>query len=175
MTQDRNERNQIVNAGIAIDKVFSDAVGFIGTKRDIEKLKALGFKLKVSDLSQRKFDFPSSDQSFHNYSEVNSALEQIVTKHPNIASRFSIGKSLEGRELQGIRLSGSKKEDTLPTAIFMGCHHAREHLSVEVPLKLAEYLSDKYDSDSRIKDLLDSREVLIVPMINPDEIGRAHV
>ncbi len=168
MTQDRNERNQIVNAGIAIDKVFSDAVGFIGTNRDIEKLKALGFKLKVSDLSQRKFDFPSSDQSFHNYSEVNSALEQIVTKHPNIASRFSIGKSLEGRELQGIRLSGSKKEDTLPTAIFMGCHHAREHLSVEVPLKLAEYLSDKYDSDSRIKDLLDSREVLIVPMINPD-------
>jgi carboxypeptidase T len=166
--KDASERNSIANAGIAIDKVFSDSVAFIGTELEINKIKNLGFKYKVSDISTRKLDFPSSDQAFHNYSEVVQALDSIQSKHSEIASRFSIGKSLEGRDLVGIRLSRSKNQDTLPTAILMGCHHAREHLSVEVPLKLAEYLASRYETDSRVRNLLDTREVLIVPMINPD-------
>jgi carboxypeptidase T len=167
-TQNVEERNQIASAGIAIDKVFSDSVGFVGTQADIQKLKSMGFKLKVSDLSQRKLDFPSSDKAFHNYTELVAALDSIAQQYPKITQRFSIGKSLEGRDLAGIRISGSSKRDTLPTAIFMGGHHAREHLSVEIPLKLAEYLASKYDTDARVRDLIDSREVLIVPMINPD-------
>jgi len=167
-TKDASERNSIANAGIAIDKVFSDSVAFIGTEIEIDKVKNLGLKYKVNNISTRKLDFPSSDQAFHNYSEMIQALDSIQNKHPDIASRFSIGKSLEGRELAGIRLSRSKKQDSLPTAIFMGCHHSREHLSVEVPLKLAEYLASQYETDVRIRNLLDNREVLIVPMINPD-------
>lgn len=166
--KDAAERNLVANSGIAIDKVFSDSLAFIGTQTEIDQVKNLGFKYKASELSHRKLDFPSSDKAFHNHSEVLTALDKITSSHPNIASRFSIGKSLEGRELAGIRLSSSKRQDSLPTAIFMGCHHAREHLSVEVPLKLAEYLADQYETNSRVKELLDSREVLIVPMINPD-------
>jgi len=163
-----SERNIIANSGIAIDKVFSDSIAFIGTQQEINQVKALGFNYRVADISQRKLDFPSDDKSFHNYNEVLNSLDQTASTHPTIASRFSIGKSLEGRELAGIRLSSSKRQDSLPTAIFMGCHHAREHLSVEVPLKLAEYLASQYGSDKRVTELLDSREVLIVPMINPD-------
>ncbi len=168
ITKTKEERNQIANAGIAIDKVYSDSVGFIGTEKEIKQLKALGFDLKIADLSQRKRDFPSGDSSFHNYKEVGEALDAIVSQNPTIAQRFSIGKSLEGRDLAGIRISGSSKRDSLPTVIFMGCHHAREHLSVEVPLKIAEYLAQNYQRDARVKNLVDTREILIVPMVNPD-------
>lgn len=166
--QTKEERNRIVNAGIAIDKVYSDSVGFIGTEKEIQQLKSLGFTLKIRDLSNRSLDFPTGDKAFHTHAQVLNALDALVKNHPTIAQRFSIGKSLEGRDLAGIRLSSSAKSDSLPTAIFMGCHHAREHLSVEVPLKLAEYLANNYDSDPKIKNLLDNREVVIVPMVNPD-------
>src|SRR5690606_24982078 len=70
--------------------------------------------------------------------------------------------------LAGIRLSSAPKHDSLPTSLLLGCHHAREHLSVEVPLKAAQYLARNYATNPRIKELLDTREVWIVPMINPD-------
>lgn len=162
------QRTEVANAGIAIDRVFSDSVGFIGTEDDIKKVQSLGFPTKISELPRRALDFPSDDKNFHNYAETVATLDELAKKHPQVAQRFSIGKSLEGREIAGIRLSGNTKQDSLPTAIFMGCHHAREHLSVEVPLKLAEYLATNYESDSRIKSLLDTREVVIVPMVNPD-------
>ncbi len=162
------ERNKIANAGIAIDKVFSDSVGFIGTEDEIKKIKSLGFNFKVMELPQRGFDFPSEDKAFHNHTELISALNNIAKQHSEIAQRFSIGKSLEGREIAGIRISGKAKRDSLPTAVFMGGHHAREHLSIEIPLKIAEYLANNYQTNSRIKELLDTREVVIVPMVNPD-------
>ncbi|MFN8790790.1 MAG: M14 family metallopeptidase [Bdellovibrionales bacterium] len=51
----------------------------------------------------------------------------------------------------------------------MGGHHAREHLSVETPLRLTEWILDQYQKgDSRIVELLQNREIHIWPAVNPD-------
>ncbi len=164
----QQERTKISEAGIAIDAVFSDSIMFIGTEKDIEKATRTGIKLDVEEMSSRAFDFPTGDQAFHNYTEVLSTLDGLAAKFPKIVSRIEAGKSLEGRRLTGVRISSQIKPDSLPTVIFVGCHHAREHLSVEVPLKIAEYLANNYDKDSRVKALIDTREIYIVPMLNPD-------
>ena len=93
ITKTKEERNQIANAGIAIDKVYSDSVGFIGTEKEIKQLKALGFELKIADLSQRKRDFPSGDSSFHNYKEVGQALDAIVSQNPTMRSALVLEKA----------------------------------------------------------------------------------
>ena len=48
----------------------------------------------------------------------------------------------------------------------MGGHHAREHLSVEVPLLLAKFLVEARDETTL--RLLDTRDIFIIPMVNPD-------
>ncbi|MEZ4751410.1 MAG: M14 family metallopeptidase [Bdellovibrionota bacterium] len=113
-------------------------------------------------------DFPSSDSAFHNYAETNAVLDQLVAQNPDIVSKHSIGKSVEGRDINGVRISSSAAMDALPTAVFIGCHHAREHLSVEVPLMLAQYLVNQYPSNPRVKEMVDTREIWVVPMLNPD-------
>lgn len=165
--QDAAERTRIANAGIAIDAVFSDSISFVGTQRDIDALKDLGVPFEITSMPDRA-GFPTADSAFHDHAETLAALDKIVKDHPNIATRVSVGKSLEGRELAGVRLSSAANVDSLPGAVFVGCHHAREHLSVEVPLLLAEHLADNYSKDARIKKLLDTREIWIVPMVNPD-------
>jgi carboxypeptidase T len=162
------ERTRVADAGIAIDAVFSDSVTFVGTKRDLTALRKAGIAYDADPMPASRAGFPASDDAFHNHQEVIAALDGLAAKFPALASRFSIGKSLEGRELAGIRLSSREDEDSLPAAVLVGCHHAREHLSVEVPLLLAEYLATNYGRDSRITKLLDTREVWIVPMVNPD-------
>lgn len=160
-------RNRIVGAGIAIDGVQSDSVTFVATQKDIDQLDRLSIEFKASPLPQRR-GFPSGDSAFHDYQETKAALDNLVKQYPGIVQSIEIGKSLEGRALMGVRLSSSQVPDSLPTSILMGCHHAREHLSVEIPLMAAKYLAENYSTNARIRKLLDTREVWIVPMINPD-------
>ena len=162
------ERTKISEQGIAIDTVFSDSVTFIATESDLKRLKDAKIEIEYDRLPERLRDFPTTDAAFHNYQETVQELDRIATKYPGISHRFSIGKSLQGKSLEGIRLSGVKATDTMPTVVFVGCHHAREHLSVEIPLKIANHLAENYTQSSRVKNLLDNREIWIVPMVNPD-------
>lgn len=168
MAKDKFERTRIAETGVAIDGVFSDSVTFLATQQEIKKLKTARVALEITTLPKRERDFPSGDEAFHNYDRLVKDLDAMAQRYPAITERFEIGKSLEGRKLEGIRLSSNKNHDSLPTVVFVGCHHAREHLSVEVPLKIAQYLTQNYERDARIKNLLNTREIWIVPMVNPD-------
>ena len=50
----------------------------------------------------------------------------------------------------------------------MGTHHAREHVSTEVPLKFAHELLERSALDADVKSLLASTDIYIIPMVNPD-------
>jgi carboxypeptidase T len=163
------ERSIIANTGTSIEGVRDGYVyGFANTE-ELEKLKKLGWLEQYHAMTQ-ELDFPAEDSRYHNYGELQAALTQIVQKNPSIVKKITLGKSVEGRELAGLEISGNLKNKTsLPGIFFMGGHHAREHLSVEVPLMLANYLVTEYTNNNPlIKNLIDNRVVTIVPAINPD-------
>ena len=54
--------------------------------------------------------------------------------------------------------------------LFTANQHAREHLTVEMALYILNQLTDLYGSDSRITNIVNSREIWIVPMVNPDGV-----
>src|SRR5579862_2302770 len=86
------------------------------------------------------------------------------------ASVVSIGQSDQGRYLWALKVGKNPAHKVL----FTGCHHAREWISVEIPYLVAEYLIQKYTDtpstpqEKRIKHLLLNREILFVPLANPD-------
>ncbi len=162
------DRDKITALGIAIDGILSDSITVFGTQEEMTALKNAGIRFESSTLPERSWEFPAGDGAYHTYNQVVQALDALAASHPNIARRFSIGKSAEGRDLAGIRISAAQTADSLSTAVFLGCHHAREHLSIEVPLKLAEFLVNAYDSDPRVKAMVDTREIYVAPLINPD-------
>ena len=110
---------------------------------------------------------------FHSYQEVERELEELVQTYPQIARLEIIGKSLENRNIYALKISDnvSSEEsvsDSEPEVIFLGCHHAREWISVEVPLLLGKFLVQNYSNDSRVQTLVDSSETWIIPLVNPD-------
>ncbi len=105
---------------------------------------------------------------YHTYAELNTELEQLVTDYPDFAQKSSIGTSVEGRELWMIKISDNvNDEEDEPDVVLLGAHHAREWISVEVPLMIAEHLLQNY-SDPQIKNVVDGAQIWIVPMVNPD-------
>jgi carboxypeptidase T len=123
---------------------------------------------------ENSFDFPVGDARFHNYTELTAELQALQNRNADIARVHSIGKSTEGRDIWAIHLNTSTADleaasSNKPGVIFMGNHHAREHVSLEVPLMLVQYLLD-HRRDARVASLLDSRDIWVVPMVNPDGV-----
>jgi carboxypeptidase T len=163
------ERTIIVNTGTSIEGVRDGyAYGFAGFE-ELQKLKKLGWLESYHAITD-EMDFPVEDEKYHNYAELTAKLDKIAGSNSKIVRKISLGKSIEGRDLWALEISG-KLEDTsnLPAVFFMGGHHAREHLSVEVPLLLAEHLVNEYTKgNAAIQSLLNSRLVTILPAVNPD-------
>ncbi len=74
---------------------------------------------------------------YHTYAEIAALTKSVADAHPDIAQRFSIGKSYQGRELWAMKISDNVATDeNEPEVLFDGGHHADEHMGVEMVLKI---------------------------------------
>lgn len=172
---DKYDRTGLLRAGLDIVEIEKSFVsGFIPLGA-LEQLAAKGFivrsRLSIADYAARHFkDFPAADAVYHDYAETEAALRALAAAHPGEASLFSLGKTTEGREIWCLRLNGAERGETpsaRPAVLFMGNHHAREHLTNEVALALARYLLDN-KADPAIRKYLDTLDIYIAPLTNPD-------
>ena len=106
---------------------------------------------------------------YHTYDEMLTALEQMVLDYPALTRLDTIGTSHEGRVIVALKISDNAGVDESEAEVLIiGCHHARELMSVEVPLMFAQYLLSNYGVSSFVTSMVDSREIWIMPMMNPD-------
>ena len=107
--------------------------------------------------------------AYRTYAEATAVLQALVAAHPTRAALTSIGTSHEARALHALKISDNVAiDEDEPEVLIMGCHHARELMSVEIPLQFAEYLLAHYGTDPQVTALVDTREIWIVPIVNPD-------
>lgn len=177
--KNKEARTAIANAGVSIEAIRSDSVWGFANQNAIKRLEEKGIKVLGNfnyDVGrgghENMFGFPVADAKFHDYAEVKIALNELMTKNDDIAKVQSMGQSIEKREILALHINTNPESlasgmSNKPGAIFMGNHHAREHLSVEIPLMYAQYLL-KNRQDPAIASLLDTRDIWIIPMVNPD-------
>lgn len=162
----REDRTAIVQTGAAIDEIGANYVIVRATPQEASAIARLGYPIQplVSPM-----DFPPADAAYHNYAEMTADIQAVVAAHPGIVSQFSVGQSYEGREMWAAKISDNVATDEdEPEVLFMGQHHAREHITVEMTLYVLHMLADNYGSDQQITDLVNSREIYIIFTTNPD-------
>jgi len=107
--------------------------------------------------------------AFHSTLELETDLRTLERDFPGLARVVEIGESLEDRKIWALKISDNASMDEgEPAVLFLGCHHAREWISVEVPLLFGKYLLENYSLSQGVRDLVDSSEIWIVPIVNPD-------
>ena len=105
---------------------------------------------------------------YKTWGEVNEKIALLASNAPDITSTFIAGTSHEGRNIHGIRITGPGDASDRPSVLFNGCQHAREWVAVMVPVYVAEYLIEGWNEDPEIQSLLESTQVISVPIVNPD-------
>ncbi|MBA0051851.1 zinc carboxypeptidase [Streptomyces sp. AJS327] len=173
----RAERERIAGTGLTIDAVREDAVVVSGDATQRARAEKLGHELTPLSSPPKRGaaqqpgprDFPPDDSDYHTYDEARAAIDGYVEKYPEIMSQEVIGESEEGREIVAVKISDNVAEDEAePEVLFTHHQHAREHLTVEMALYTIGEFGAKYGSEERITDLVDGRELWIVPDANPD-------
>jgi len=125
---------------------------------------------KFPALSHPQLSLLSSiNGEYHSYKELETDLESLQAAYPNLAKVYTIGTSLESRKIYALKISDNVSLDEEEAEVlFLGCHHAREWISVEVPYLLGKHLLESYDTDAEVRRLVDESEIWIVPLVNPD-------
>ncbi|WP_062345747.1 M14 family metallopeptidase [Herbidospora yilanensis] len=170
----QEQRTAVARTGAAIDEVAADRIVVTATSEEVAAIRALGHTVKaapnrLAPAVPQPLDFPAADSAYHNFAELNSVVNAALSAHPSIIRKVSIGTSYEGRELFAVKISDNVATDeNEPEVLFTHSQHAREHLTVEMAVYLLNLLTDSYGSDSRITDIVNSREIWIIPNMNPD-------
>lgn len=108
---------------------------------------------------------------FRTLAEILQEMDRLASTWPGIVSpRFSLGQSIEGRGIWAMRISDNPtvREPGEPVAWFDALHHAREPMSGESLLLFADWLAGNYGSDPEVTRIVDTRDILVVPCVNPD-------
>jgi len=107
---------------------------------------------------------------YHTYDETVDYLAELYSNYPNIVSiPFSIGQSIEGRDLWLVKISDNPEiDEEEPEIFYNGLIHAREPITIELLIYFMDYLTQNYQIDPEATYLVDNREMFFLPIINPD-------
>ncbi len=165
---------QAADMGIDILQVMPGKVIAHVSPADRKALDAAGlsFDVLIEDVQAHAKALEAAEEipevEYHTYATLNQDLYALEAS--GIAVVENIGTSLEGRDILAVKISDNPGQDETDEAevLFVGCHHAREWISVEVAYYIALHLVDNYGVDPDVTDLVDNGEIWVVPMLNPD-------
>src|SRR3954452_24854684 len=169
-----HERGQnfadVLVAGEAQRKLIADS-GLDATTR-VADMTAFGRASDRTDATRAatgsRSALPSGRETYRTYEDVQTELKALVEKHPDSVRPVVIGKTFQGRDIQGVEIADNvNADDGRPTFFLMGLHHAREWPSEEAAMEYATMLADP-NGDARVSALRANERTVIVPVVNVD-------
>lgn len=113
---------------------------------------------------------PAVPEGYKTPEEVEAILKGLVSQYPQLAVMTSLGQTFHGRDIWALKITDQPDiaERGEPSILINGLHHARELMTTEVVLDMAETLLSGYANDPQMRAWVDQSEIWLVPMVNPD-------
>ena len=106
----------------------------------------------------------------HNYNDMTTFLRTIANLYPNITRLYSVGTSVQSRQLWVIEITDNPgiHEPGEPEFKYVGNMHGDEVIGRETLLLLIQSLCENYHKVRAITALVDYTRIHIMPSMNPD-------
>ncbi|XP_076831166.1 carboxypeptidase Z isoform X2 [Brachyhypopomus gauderio] len=109
--------------------------------------------------------------TYHSNAQMFSILKKTAAKCPQISRTYSLGRSVEGKDLLVIEFSSKPGQHELlePEVKLIGNMHGNEVLGRQLLIYLAQYLCSEYLlGNERVQTLINSTRIHLLPSMNPD-------
>jgi len=114
---------------------------------------------------------------YHDSAHMNQLLKNITSQDTSIASIYSIGQSVNGANINVLKIASHAKRAseprTKPKIGIVGGIHGNEAVSTEIALYLADYLIKRHTEDVDLHQLIEGTEIHILPLLNPDGAAKS--
>ncbi len=107
--------------------------------------------------------------NYPTYNEYIALMEGFASDYPDLCQITEFGTSLHGRKLLALKITdntGVKENE--PVVFYSSTIHGDETLGYILMLRLIDYLLVNYNTDLKVKNLVDQVEIWINPLANPD-------
>jgi carboxypeptidase D len=162
---------------IDIDGVFGTWARIYVLPEEMDKLAGLGFAL--SSLAPESAPVEAAPftpatpfavpTTYHTYETLTAELQQIAATYPSIVRLYSLGPSVQGRNLWMMKITKNPAvEEDEPEVRFIAAMHGDEVVGKEMCVDLINLLVAGYGTDPRLTALVDETEIWILPSMNPD-------
>jgi carboxypeptidase T len=109
---------------------------------------------------------------YYSYDTMVAHMQRLADANPTLVQKFSLGNSHESRAIWCMKISDAvttPNDATEPDCLFIGLQHAREAITGASMIFFMEYLVEQYNlNNPKVRDLVNNREIYIVPCFNPD-------
>lgn len=107
---------------------------------------------------------------YYTLDEVYDRLDKMYDLYPNIITqKFSIGQTIEGRQVYAAKISDNPDlDEDEPQVFYNALIHAREPAAMMTVMYYMFYLLENYGTDPEVTYLVNNREIYFVPVVNPD-------
>lgn len=156
----------------------------LATAQDLEALNALDLRWIPLDRdlipgARQPNREGNLDAEYHTYLEMLFELQTLEESYPQICKLYDVGDALSKNytwdnyaqhyDIWGLRISDNPDlDEPEPGIVYDARHHAREPVSTEIVLAVARHFCQRYAVDAQIRQVVNSTEIWIVPMMNPD-------
>jgi hypothetical protein len=162
---------------ISIDNVKDNVVFAYANDNEMAKFRAMGYSytilpapssLIVPDMAKSSKDAMAWDV-YPTYQQYLDMMNQFEYNHPSICKVVTIGTTVQNRQLLAVKISDNVNTDeTEPEVWYASSIHGDEVIGYVTTLRLIDSLLASYGTDPRITNMINSMEIYITPLSNPD-------
>lgn len=163
---------------ISIDKIDGNTIYAYASRKEFEILMNSGisaFELLPHPGDQADIEMSSDPRQVMewNYYPTYTAYEEIMAQfaadYPDICSLHTIATLPSGRKLLAVRISDNVDvEENEPEFLYTATIHGDETTGYILTLHLIDYLLANYNQDPRVTNMVNSTDIWINPLANPD-------
>jgi len=166
----RDALDELAGAGYDISNVQGNVVTIYASLEELERLKETGYEYREIKRQPHPQGFElMALVDYHNYDTLTDELNIYTEAYPEICRLYTLGQSVEGRELWAMLISDNPDdEEDEPEFKYVSTMHGNEPVGTEMCLYFIDLLLTEYGTDERITNLVDSTAIWIVPLMSPD-------
>ncbi|GAB1607926.1 carboxypeptidase D-like, partial [Argonauta hians] len=107
---------------------------------------------------------------YHHFPQLEQALRSVADQCPRITRLYSVGKSVQGRDLWVLEVGTEPGVHTpgKPEFRYVANMHGNEAIGREMLVLLAQLLCTNYGSNAVITGLVNTIRIHLMPSMNPD-------
>lgn len=175
----RSDLDRLMEGGFDVSNVRDRVVTIYATREELQLLSEMGYVPEIIEQQpQPGWLAEKTEQKgvgvYHNYTSLTAELQSYAAAYPDICRLISLGTTVQGRQIWAMKITDNPdvSEDE-PEFKYIAAIHGDEPLSTEMCFYFIDYLLTNYNTNTRVRQIVDSTEIWIVPLMNPDglELG----